>query len=125
MGTKIRNGILGGLVGGIVFGIMMQMMNAPTPDGGSMSMMAMVAMVVGSTSIAVGWLYHLFNSAVIGALFAFFLVRAGLEVVLRQHLGELLDTHDVAGKHADSGHGDVSGSDECEAPATSLSRCST
>lgn len=31
--------------------------------------MAMVAMVVRSHSLVVGWLYHLFNSAVIGALF--------------------------------------------------------
>src|SRR6266571_4973780 len=48
---------------------MMQMMNAPTPEGGTMPMMMMVAMVVRSQSIAVGWLYHLFNSAVIGGLF--------------------------------------------------------
>ena len=32
-------------------------------------MMAMVAKVVRSDSIAVGWLYHLFNSALIGAIF--------------------------------------------------------
>jgi hypothetical protein len=36
-------------------------------------MMAMVAQVVGSTSLAVGWLYHLFNSAVIGGLFGWIL----------------------------------------------------
>jgi hypothetical protein len=54
----------------MVFGLMMQMMSAPTPDGGRMPMMAMVAMVVGSTSIMVGWLYHLINSVVIGVLFA-------------------------------------------------------
>lgn len=53
-----------------MFGLMMQMMSAPTPDGGSMPMMSMVAMVVGSTSVVVGWLYHLVNSAAIGALFA-------------------------------------------------------
>ncbi|MGH7580670.1 MAG: hypothetical protein ACREM9_10895, partial [Gemmatimonadales bacterium] len=35
--------------------------------------MMMVAMVVRSESLLVGWLYHLFNSAVIGALFAAFL----------------------------------------------------
>jgi hypothetical protein len=62
-------GAVAGLIAGVVFGLMMQAMSAPTPDGGQMPMMAMVAMVVGSTSIAVGWLYHLFNSAVIGALF--------------------------------------------------------
>ncbi|MDQ3081969.1 MAG: hypothetical protein M3R07_07120, partial [Gemmatimonadota bacterium] len=68
--SKIVAGALAGLVGGVVFGMMMQMMSAPAPDGGSMPMMAMVAKVVRSESLAVGWLYHLFNSAVIGALFA-------------------------------------------------------
>nr|MDQ3328332.1 DUF1440 domain-containing protein [Chloroflexota bacterium] len=38
-----------------------------------MPMMGMVAMVVGSKSLVVGWLYHLFNSAVIGALFGLLL----------------------------------------------------
>jgi uncharacterized membrane protein YagU involved in acid resistance len=49
--------------------MMMQMMSAPTPNGGAMPMMAMVAMVVRSDSVLVGWIYHLFNSAVIGAIF--------------------------------------------------------
>src|SRR5688572_30122374 len=70
MNSKLAYGVLGGLAGGIVFGIMMQMMSAPTPDGGTMPMMVMVAMVVKSNSLAVGWAYHLFNSAVIGAAFA-------------------------------------------------------
>lgn len=69
MKSKLMAGALAGLAGGLVFGIMMQMMSAPTPDGGRMPMMAMVAMVVRSESLAVGWLYHLFNSAVIGGLF--------------------------------------------------------
>jgi hypothetical protein len=67
--SRIAAGVVAGLIGGVVFGVMMQMMSAPTPDGGSMPMMAMVAMVVGSQSLVVGWLYHLFNSAVIGGLF--------------------------------------------------------
>lgn len=70
MGSRVATGAIAGLVAGVVFGVMMQMMSAPTPDGGQMPMMAMVAMVVGSTSVAVGWLYHLFNSLVIGVLFA-------------------------------------------------------
>lgn len=73
MRSRILAGVLTGVVAGIVFGIMMQMMSAPTPDGGRMPMMAMVAMVVRSQSLLVGWLYHLFNSAVIGALFGAFL----------------------------------------------------
>jgi hypothetical protein len=73
MRSDISNGILAGLLGGVVFGIMMQMMSAPTPEGGQMPMMAMVAKVVRSDSMAVGWVYHLFNSAVIGALFGWLL----------------------------------------------------
>jgi hypothetical protein len=69
MRSNITAGVIAGLIAGVVFGILMTMMNAPTPDGGSMPMMVMVAQVVGSTSLAVGWLYHLFNSAVIGGLF--------------------------------------------------------
>jgi hypothetical protein len=53
--------------------MMMQMMSAPTPDGGSMSMIAMVGMIIGSPTIVAGWLYHLFNSAVIGGLFGWLL----------------------------------------------------
>lgn len=73
MRNEIANGIVAGLIGGIIFGIMMQMMTAPTPEGGQMPMMAMVAKVVRSDSVAVGWLYHLFNSAVIGGIFGWLL----------------------------------------------------
>ena len=62
-------GIGAGLIAGVMFGLMMQMMTAPTPEGARMPMMAMVARVVRSDSMLVGWLYHLFNSAVIGAIF--------------------------------------------------------
>src|ERR671922_101276 len=62
-------GIGAGLIAGVVFGVMMQMMTAPTPEGARMPMMAMVAKVVRSDSMLVGWLYHLANSAVIGAIF--------------------------------------------------------
>jgi hypothetical protein len=69
MNSKIAAGIIAGLIAGVVFGGMMSMMSAPTPDGSQVPMMAMVAMVVGSTSLVVGWVYHLFNSAVIGGIF--------------------------------------------------------
>ena len=69
MRSKVGAGVVAGLIAGVVFGMMMQMMSAPTPQGGQMPMMQMVAMVVRSDSIVVGWLYHLFNSAVIGAIF--------------------------------------------------------
>lgn len=73
MRTRIRNGIVAGIVAGIPFGMAMQMMSAPTPDGQIIPMMGMVAMVVRSQSLFVGWVYHLFNSAVIGAIFALLL----------------------------------------------------
>lgn len=73
MQSRISAGALAGIAGGLVFGVMMQMMSAPTPDGGTMPMMAMVAMVVRSESLVVGWIYHLFNSAVIGGLFGWLL----------------------------------------------------
>lgn len=72
MQSKIGTGIVAGLIAGVIFGILMTIMNAPTPDGGETPMMSMVAMVVGSTSLVVGWIYHLFNSAVIGAIFGAF-----------------------------------------------------
>lgn len=63
MGTALVRGILGGLAGGVVFGMLMQMMG----------MIPMVAMMVGSESVAVGWLVHLAISAFIGATFALLL----------------------------------------------------
>lgn len=73
MSSRFVAGIVGGLVGGVMFGTMMQMMTAPTPDGGRMPVINMVGMIVGSPTAGVGWLYHLFNSAVIGAIFAWVL----------------------------------------------------
>jgi hypothetical protein len=69
MQSRIAASIIAGVVAGLVFGIMMHMMAAPTPDGGRMPMMAMIGQVVGSPSVTAGWLYHLFNSAVIGGIF--------------------------------------------------------
>lgn len=69
MGSRLTAGIMAGLIAGVVFGMMMQMMSAP--DG--KPMMAMVAQVVRSESLVVGWLYHLFNSAVIGGIFGWLL----------------------------------------------------
>jgi hypothetical protein len=73
MRNTITAGAVAGLMAGVVFGLMMQMMSAPGPGGSSVPMMAMVAQVVGSSSVAVGWVYHLFNSAVIGAAFGLLL----------------------------------------------------
>jgi F0F1-type ATP synthase assembly protein I len=73
MSRRIGASVVAGLLAGAVFGVMMQMMMAPTPDGGQMPMIAMVGQIIGSPTIGAGWLYHLFNSAVIGAIFGWLL----------------------------------------------------
>ena len=80
MQYRVGAGVVAGMIAGLVFGMMMQLMNAPTPEGGQMPMMAMVAKVVGSTSLAVGWIYHLFNSAVIGAIFTWLFSNRAVSV---------------------------------------------
>lgn len=55
----VVHGVLGGLAGGLVFGGMMQ----------ALDMMSMVAMLVGSESVAVAWVVHLAISAVFGAVY--------------------------------------------------------
>jgi hypothetical protein len=52
-------GAIGGILGGIVFGLMMQLMMPP--------MMGMIGSLIGAPNV--GWLVHLFFSAVIGAIF--------------------------------------------------------
>ena len=60
LGQRIVAGVTGGVGGGLAFGAMMA----------AMGMLPMVASVVGSKSAVVGFLYHMFNSVVIGAIFA-------------------------------------------------------
>ncbi|WP_353890643.1 hypothetical protein [Micromonospora sp. WMMA1363] len=65
---RLVAGVVGGLVGGLVFGLTMQAWDM-------LPMVAMVAMLVGSESVAVGWLVHLTISALSGAVFAVLLGR--------------------------------------------------
>ncbi len=64
--TGLVGGIAGGALGGMVFGMMMQMMGR----------MPMIAMLVGSSSIAVAWVTHLAVSMVLGLGFAITLGRS-------------------------------------------------
>lgn len=57
---RVLYGIIGGLVGGVIFGALMQMMD----------MIPMIAQLVGSEAVAVGWLVHLAISAFAGTVFA-------------------------------------------------------
>ena len=63
LGQRIVGGVIGGVAGGLVFGAMMA----------AMGMLPMVASVVGSKSALIGFLYHMFNSVVIGAIFGLLL----------------------------------------------------
>ena len=69
--TRLVAGIAGGLAGGVMFGILMQMMD----------MITMVAMLVGSESVVVGWLVHLAISAFIGASYAVLFARFATRLV--------------------------------------------
>jgi len=73
MQARIVAGIVAVIVAGVVMGMGMQMMTMPNPQGDQVPMMAMVAQILGSDSLIVAWLYHLFNSAVIGAIFGLLL----------------------------------------------------
>jgi uncharacterized membrane protein YagU involved in acid resistance len=63
--ARVGAGVIGGLVGGVAFGILMQ----------ATDMLPMVAMLIGGESVAMGWLVHLFNSALFGAIFGLLLGR--------------------------------------------------
>lgn len=69
MRSKIWAGVVAGLFAGLVFGAVMQLMTTPGPMGGRMPMMAMMARVVRSDSLVVGWIYVLVNSLVAGGVF--------------------------------------------------------
>lgn len=58
-GTRIIYGAIAGVAGGVVFGVLMAMMD----------MLPMVGMLIGVENAFVGFLVHLVNSAVIGAIF--------------------------------------------------------
>ena len=74
MSSRIAASAVAGVVAGLVFGAMMHMMTAPMPGGGPVPVIAMIGQIItGSPDVTIGWLYHLFNSAVIGAIFGWLL----------------------------------------------------
>ena len=64
-GRGLLGGVLGGLAGGVLFGMMMT----------AMDMMGMVAGLVGSDQVAVGWVVHLVISVLFGLGYALLLGR--------------------------------------------------
>lgn len=89
MRSKIGAGVVAGLLAGLVYGVVMQVVTIPMPGaggmpggempaGGGMSMsgegrmpmMAMVAQVVRSDSLVVGWVFLMLMGMAMGAVFA-------------------------------------------------------
>jgi uncharacterized membrane protein YagU involved in acid resistance len=70
-------GVSGGVVGGVAFGVLMHVTD----------MLPMVAQLVDSDAVAVGWLVHLFNSALFGAIFAVLLGRKAAQPVIAAAAG--------------------------------------
>ncbi len=60
-GRSVLYGVVAGIIGGIIFGMMMMVMKP--------MMLPMIGKIIGMENAGGGWLYHLFNSAVIGAIF--------------------------------------------------------
>jgi len=63
---KLKAGVLGGLAGGLVFGMMLAMMG----------MLPVIASLIGSQSVLVGFVLHMLISAVFGVGFAVLLGQA-------------------------------------------------
>ncbi|MDA2187247.1 hypothetical protein PDN08_05870 [Bacillus cereus] len=55
----IKIGIIGGIIGGVIFGIIMQMMGK----------IAMIAGIMGSSSLLSGWIIHMMISIIFGITF--------------------------------------------------------
>ena len=72
MGSTISRGAVSGLLAGAAFGFLLQMMTVPAPGGERVPAITLVALTVGSTNVLVGWGIHLFNGAIVGALFGAF-----------------------------------------------------
>ena len=96
MRSKTGAGVVAGLFAGLVYGTVMQLVTVPMagggggpipgggmsmageagmpmPEGGQMPMMAMVAQVVRSDSLAVGWIFLMLMCMLMGAVFAWLL----------------------------------------------------
>jgi uncharacterized membrane protein YagU involved in acid resistance len=65
MGKAIKASLIGGAVAGVLFGILMQMMGK----------ISMIAMMMGSDSLAVGWIIHMMISLIFGAGFGVLVAR--------------------------------------------------
>jgi hypothetical protein len=69
MFTNTIRGLIAGLLGGIILGFFMQTLSYPVPDEGNVPVMMLVAKIVHWDNAVAGWIWHLANSAFIGAIY--------------------------------------------------------
>lgn len=69
MQSKTSAGILAGLASGLGFGLFLHTQSIPMPFGPAVSMMEVLARLVGSTNPAVGWGLNLILTAAAGGIF--------------------------------------------------------
>jgi hypothetical protein len=69
MFSNTIRGLVAGFIGGIFLGFFMQALSYPTPGGGSIPVMMLVAEIVHWDNPVAGWIWHLANSAFIGAIY--------------------------------------------------------
>lgn len=85
--SKVRYGVLGGLLGGLVFAAVM-LINRTLNDLGMMAL-PLIGSLVGQPSVWVGFVVHMLNSAVIGALYVLLFRRIEKGMVDGLHYGML------------------------------------
>ena len=69
-------GAISGIIGGIFFGVMMQLMG----------LMPMIAMLVGSDNVVIGWIVHLITSAIFGLAFGIGMLDLGSESSIQRNI---------------------------------------
>lgn len=85
--SKIVHGVYGGLIGGFVFAVIMFINGTLTNMG--MLTLPMIGELVGMPSAVVGFVVHMINSVVIGAIYALLFGRIGRGMVYGLHVGML------------------------------------
>jgi hypothetical protein len=68
---------------------MFLLMHVPEAGGFTFSVLAVISRALGSPDLAVGWSYHLFNSAIVGLLFGLAVGRAVDNLLAAMSLGLL------------------------------------
>jgi hypothetical protein len=69
MSSNLGRGVVAGLISGVVIGLILQFVTVSGPGGTDVFMMKALAESAGAHSVIVGWLVHLIDFAVMGAVF--------------------------------------------------------